>query len=588
MAKQRLLWKIYPSYLLVIVLCASAVMLLAMAAIRDANRERVEEVLATRSLLVEQALSGRVEAGGTAALEDFCKALGAEIATRITFITPDGRVLCDSEANPAEMENHSDRPEIKAALESGSGSNARYSYTRRRDMLYYARPMKRDGRVVGVVRLALPLRDVQAAVATVTLHIAIAGIAVAVLAAGIGYLVTRRISNRIDEIKNGAERFARGDLSYKVPSTDMHEFASLADSLNRMAAELDDKVRTINRQRNEQQAILAGMSEGVLAVDLEEHVISLNRAAATLLAATAPAEGRSLPEVARNSELEHLVSTVLETGDDVEGEVQMELDGPRTLEVRGAPLRDSAGAQIGAVVVLNDITRLRRLENMRRDFVANVSHELKTPVTSIKGFVETLREGALDEPEQAHRFLDIVARQVDRLNAIIDDLLSLARIEQEAGEARVDLAEARVCDVLSCAISACEPKAAARSISITLACEPALTVRMNPALVEQAVINLVDNAVKYSEPGAQVTVHSERSGGEVLISVSDTGIGIERKHLPRLFERFYRADKARSRSLGGTGLGLAIVKHIAQAHGGSVEVDSTPGKGSTFTIHIPS
>jgi two-component system phosphate regulon sensor histidine kinase PhoR len=237
--------------------------------------------------------------------------------------------------------------------------------------------------------------------------------------------------------------------------------------------------------------------------------------------------------------------------------------------------------------VLNDITRLRRLEKVRRDFVANVSHELKTPITSIRGAVETMGEGALESPESAERFLEMIARQADRLNVIIEDLLMLSRLEGEEEGREIELEKASIAPVLRAAMRSCESKAAYKSVTLEATCDEDIAARIDAALLEIAVVNLMDNAIKYSESGSKVLVSCEMSGGEIDIRVRDEGSGIAAKHLPRLFERFYRVDKARSRKLGGTGLGLAIVKHIAQVHGGSVSVESTPGEGSTFTIHLP-
>ena len=258
------------------------------------------------------------------------------------------------------------------------------------------------------------------------------------------------------------------------------------------------------------------------------------------------------------------------------------------MRLRGTALRDVDGRGIGAVIVLNDVTRYRHLENLRRDFVANVSHELKTPIASIKGFVETLLDGALNQPEDAQRFLKIIASHAERLNNIIEDLLSLSKIEQSEEAANLPLVEVPLRPVLEAALHGCETQAAARKISLELHCGDVLAM-IDPPLLEQAVINLVDNAIKYSEIGGKVEVLVQCNGREreISIAVRDLGCGIAAEHLPRLFERFYRVDRARSRKLGGTGLGLAIVKHIVQAHGGRVMVNSTPGAGSVFTIHLP-
>ncbi len=262
-------------------------------------------------------------------------------------------------------------------------------------------------------------------------------------------------------------------------------------------------------------------------------------------------------------------------------------DHEGVLQARGAALHDARGRSIGAVVVLNDVTDFRRLEHIRRDFVANVSHELKTPITSIKGFVETLLDGAIHNAEDAERFLQIIAKQADRLDTIIEDLLSLSKIEQGEDSGDITLELGRVKDVVDSAAHDCQQKATERRIHVCTACEEQITARMNPQLLEQAVINLLDNAIKYSEPGSEVQVLASQFYDEVTITVSDRGCGIAAEHLPRIFERFYRVDKARSRKLGGTGLGLAIVKHIVQAHRGHVTVKSTASVGSVFTIHLP-
>ena len=289
----------------------------------------------------------------------------------------------------------------------------------------------------------------------------------------------------------------------------------------------------------------------------------------------------------RKADLLRFVARTLSGKAPVEGDIVLRDESERFLQAHGTVLRDTRAQDIGALIVLNDVTRLRRLENIRRDFVANVSHELKTPVTAIKGSVETLLDGALQKPQDARRFLEIVARQADRLNAIIDDLLALSRIEQEAERHEIPLQRGRLGEVLRGALQACEVGAAAKSIRIECSCPESLQARINPPLLEQAMVNLIDNAVKYSRPDSEVLVEALREGGEVLIRVRDHGSGIGAEHLPRLFERFYRVDKARSRKAGGTGLGLAIVKHIVQAHSGRIAVTSVPGKGSTFTVYLP-
>ncbi len=359
--------------------------------------------------------------------------------------------------------------------------------------------------------------------------------------------------------------------------------------MNKMAAQLDERIRTIISQRNEQQAVLSSMIEGVIAVSVTGRVMSLNHAAAGMIQeAVESAEGRTVEEVIRNTELQQFVRCALDSEQPVEGRIVLHENSrsEQHLQVHGTILSDDQGEKIGALIVMNDMTHIRRLEQVRSDFVANVSHELKTPVTSIKGFIETLLDGAMEKPEDRRRFLEIIARQTDRLNSIIDDLLMLSRVEQQ-NEEKLDLEPVRLHDVLSAAVGLCELKAGQKEMAIAVECDETLTVRANASLLEQAIVNLVDNAIKYSDAGGDVRIDVVQKDDEVLISVHDHGCGIAKEHLPRLFERFYRVDKARSRTLGGTGLGLAIVKHIAQSHKGRVTVDSTVRKGSTFTLHLP-
>ncbi|MBL8830052.1 MAG: GHKL domain-containing protein, partial [Planctomycetaceae bacterium] len=277
----------------------------------------------------------------------------------------------------------------------------------------------------------------------------------------------------------------------------------------------------------------------------------------------------------------------LASDDPISGDIKMLGDQERVWQAHGTALRDSQGETLGAVIVVNDVTDYRRLENVRRDFVANVSHELKTPIASIKGFAETLLDGALDNRDDAERFCRIIARQSERLHSIIDDLLSLSRIEQSEGADDIALESTLLQDVLRSAISDCQPRADERAITIAVECPDQQRIRCNAPLLIQAVLNLLDNAIKYSDEGGRIDVQVQTTPRSVVIAVRDQGCGIPPEHLPRVFERFYRVDRARSRKLGGTGLGLSIVKHIVNVHHGKVTVESTPGKGSTFSIQLP-
>ena len=585
--RRRLIWQFYPAFLLLTLLSLAAATWFASRALHDFYLTQTADDLEARALLAAAPLAAPLAAGDSVAVDALCKRLGERAGTRITLILPSGRVVGDTDEDPARMENHAGRPEVAAALAGEVGRSVRFSRTIQKEMMYVAVPLPPPA--AGVVRAALPLGAVDRPLGDLYRRLALGSLAVAVLFTLFSLFIGRRIGRPLEEMRRGAERFAAGDLGERLVVAGSEEVRALAEAMNRMASQLHERMHIVLRQRNEQEAVLASMVEGVLAVDNEEKILRLNEAAGRLLAVRpATAEGRRIQEVIRKADLQRFVARALGSRAPVEGDIVLRSsEEERFLQAHGTPLRDAEGREIGALIVLNDVTRLHRLERVRRDFVANVSHELKTPITAIKGFVETLRDGAVEDPEAARRFLDIITRQADRLNAIIEDLLALSRIEQGAERREIPLQESPLEEVLHSAIQATAIQAAAREIRMELACPPGLQARINPPLLEQAVVNLVDNAVKYSEPQGRVCVEAERDGVEVRIRVRDWGCGIAREHLPRLFERFYRVDKARSRKQGGTGLGLAIVKHIAQAHGGRVTVRSTPGEGSIFTIHLP-
>ena len=384
------------------------------------------------------------------------------------------------------------------------------------------------------------------------------------------------------------DTLAEGDFEGRLEAGTYGVLNPLADRINRWASLLVERRTSSFQQQQQEQAILGAMVEGVLAVDHEHHVMHLNAAAAHLLEiAVERASGRLLEELVRLPELHRLAERVQQTGLAAESEVTWHGAKPRILQVRASPLRHPRHQQNGVVLVLHDITTLRRLERVQRDFVANVSHEFKTPLTSLKGFVETLQEGALDHPADARRFVGIMGRQVERLQSLVEDVLSLSRLEQEAGLQPPPRQEHALRAVLLNAVDTCAPAAASKRITVELACDQQARALINAPMVEQAAINLLDNAIKYSEAETRVAVQVSRENGHWRLAFRDQGPGIDAQHLPHLFERFYRVDKARSRKAGGTGLGLSIVRHIALAHGGQVEVQSEPGRGSSFFLLLP-
>jgi two-component system phosphate regulon sensor histidine kinase PhoR len=589
MASRRLMWQLFPSYLGITLVCLLAVIAYASYLLGGYSSAAVNAELESTAKLAELQVREAVRADDRPKVAEICEQIAASTGVRLTIVLPMGEVLCDTTSDGRKLENHASRPEIAAALQGRGGTSVRTSTTLGESMTYFAMPILVEKKPIAVVRSGVPTATATSARREFQFRTALVGLGVVVLAGILSFVVARGIERPLDALRSGAERFAQGDLTYKLPEADNWELDRLAVSLNTMAAQLEDRLGKLETTNNEHEAILASMSEGVLAVAADRTVFSLNAAAAKLLGSERTRiQGRSLHEVVRHPKLRNFIERTLQSRTPLEEDLELGGDAhEHVLQARGALLRDPKGSSHGVVIVLKDVSRMRQLETMRTDFAANVSHELKTPITSIKGFVETLLDGAMEDPEDCKRFLQIVAKQSDRLNAIIDDLMSLARIEQGASTAEIVLEPGAVKPILEAAIEECQAKARERDISLQLQCLADVRAELNAALLEQAIANLIDNAIKYSGPGSQIEILATRSDREVAIAVRDHGCGIPAEHVPRLFERFYRVDKARSRKVGGTGLGLAIVKHIVYAHRARITVDSKPGEGSTFTIHLP-
>jgi len=588
MNKKKLLWQLFPSYLLVTLIALVTVTVSYSNEMKKFFLDHSAAELKSRAHLILPQMQTLMAARDYTAINQTARIQARHADTRITVILPSGVVIGDSDESPVQMDNHANRPEIAQALSGRVGTSTRYSRTLQKNMMYVTVPVTIDKQVAGVIRTAVPVSEIDQKLGDIRLRIVLAAVIISILIACISLFISRRISRPIEEMEKGAQQFAEGNLEHALSIPETVELAGLAEAMNNMAAELDWKVKNAFAQRNEIRTILASMVEGVIALNPSDRIINMNQAAADILETTVT-EGkrRGLQEVIRNTALEKLIRDSRTANTLTSGDIVYSKSTEKTLHLQCAPLKDAENIRIGTLLMINDVTQMRRLENMRRDFAANVSHEIKTPLTAIKGFVETLKHHAIDDPGERTRFLDIINRHVNRLTKIIEDLMRLSMIEKDALQDAIDLRKVKLAAVLKTAMDGYRPQARDRDITLRLECDGELEIPADPSLLEQAAANLLDNAIKYSDPGGTVTIAATLAANEVIISIQDHGSGIVQKHLPRLFERFYRVDKARSRQLGGTGLGLAIVKHIAQAHGGHVAVESAIGRGSTFSIHLP-
>lgn len=589
MIRSPLFWKLFLAFAGLNLLAALALVSITLKWQEDRTYAQLSQRLRDAAVVLQKDIAAEFPTAPDAKLQRLLSELSTSTGLRFSIIREDGTVLADSSQSDlrrvAAMENHRQRPEVVGALARGEAFEHRQSSSIGEWLYYYAHRIDRDGTPLGVIRVALPRSVVEEDLSVLRMVVWVAASVIALMILIVLYIIVSRIVQPVMTLNLAAQAMARGDYRQRVFVPSRDELGALAKSFNQMSEELGSQLHQLRESAQRQSTVLGGMIEGVIAVDSRERVQFANTAAGTLFGFMPPKiEGRPLLELVRNHLLHQAVTDVINSRRPKRLEVAWEGADKLSLSVQVTPLPGKPCP--GAVIVLHDTTELRRLERLRQEFIANVSHELKTPLSSIKAYAETLLNGALGDPENAQKFVGRIEEQADRLHALIQDMLSLARIESVQQPFVIN--PVNVEEVVRACVEDQRSRAETKGIDISLDLpETALRVRADEEGLRIMLSNLIDNAVKYTPEGGQVTVHWRSDGEMVSIDVIDSGIGISREDQSRVFERFYRVDKARSRELGGTGLGLSIVKHLAQAFGGAVEVQSSPGLGSTFSVHLP-
>ena len=591
MWSSRLFWKLFGSYGFLSV----GTTILFVTVVSQWQQEQIINQIKIRlhdaAVLVESDILDELVLERAESLQTQLLRLRQKLDTRITLVNLDGIVIADSDrvsvSDVLQMENHRERPELRAARLQGQGTAQRRSSTLEKPMLYFAIRVDKNQEPAGLVRTALPMTRVNQQISSITQVLWVAAILVNLAVAGLTFVLSAHVMEPIAALTKSAQAIASGNYTSALRVKRQDELGTLANSFNLMSEQFSAREQQLRESNQRLEAVLGGMAEGVIAVDERDRVILANAAAAELLGFTmADVESLSLLEVVRHHMLQQLVTDTraTESLQRAELEVHSGSENRRVLDVQSTPLPDTSPQRV--ILVLHDVTNLRRLESMRKEFVANVSHELKTPLSSIRAYAETLSAGAVNDPEHRGTFLHRIEEQADRLNNLIQDLLSLSRIE--SGRQTYDIATVNVADILTTCIAENQDAANLKRIHLSYSdIQQDLRIQADEEGLAQIINNLIGNAIKYTPEGGEVTVVLRQQDSTICMDVRDTGIGIDEEHLTRVFERFYRVDKARSRELGGTGLGLAIVKHLAQAFGGNVTVTSQPTKGSTFTVQLP-
>ena len=575
-------WRIAIPYLILILAVMAGLAIYLTRLVRQVHIADLEEQLLAETRWLAEESATALEGRDTAFLDAHARHWADLLQARVTLIAADGTVLGESQEDRTRMDNHLYRPEVQQALAEGQGKSIRFSRTTGYDMLYVARRVTVGQTTVGFVRLALSLEQVESHVAHLHLAVLTAVLVATALAGLLAVLIAGSITRPIRALAGVAERIVSGDLQARLFPTTRDEVGQLTAAFNRMADHMQEKMAALEQEGSRLAAILEHMADGVIITDTAGQVLRVNAAAATMLGTfEAGAEPLTFAQLARHHRLIELWRRCVEGGKEQADLLELTYPQEATLQAIITPIEEAEVSSI--LVILQDLTRLRKLERVRRDFVSNVSHELRTPLASLKALVDTLRDGALEDPVAARRFLNKIEVEVDALAQLVTELLELARIE--SGQTPLRLQPVSVAEIVGPPVERLSLQAERAGLELRLSLPEGLPLVLADAeRVRQVVTNLLHNAIKFT-PAGSIEVTAVRQGDEVVISVRDTGVGISREDLPRIFERFYRADRARSG--GGTGLGLAIAKHVVQAHGGRIWAESVEGRGSTFYFSLP-
>ncbi len=567
--RRTIFLKMFLGYLSVMVVMAVLILAFTYGIVRSHYLDTTEDNLKSIGIPLQQLMIPPLKQNNTGLLNDLAKQYGRELDLRVTVIDNAGKVLADSEKDPSTLESHRDRPEVKQALAGTVGRSVRYSTTLWQDLLYTAMPIRSGGKIIGVLRLSTPLTHISDLLKALRGQELQLTILVMLISLAIAALISHLLSTPIRALSKAAKNVASGDFTVRVPPRSDDEIRDLTESFNEMTQRLEHFFAELSSRNEELESILSSMTEALLVLDGQGKIRLVNAAARKIM----PGEnilGRHYWELLRSVKLNALIDA--SPGGPASGEVEI---AEKTFLCSITPLASGKSR----VVLLHDISDMKNMERIKKDLVVNVSHELRTPLTAIKGFTETLME---ESGARSAEYLGIIKRHTDRLIAMVNDLLTLSELEERP---QLTLEEFDLQDIIANVLAIYEPRIRAKGLSLEAGISP-ITIRGDAFKLEQLLTNLMDNALKYTEKG-HISIETEQKDGHAVITVSDTGIGISKEDLARVFERFYVADKSRSRSMGGTGLGLAIAKHITTLHNGVIEVDSTPYSGSTFRINIP-